>query len=151
MKKYTSVFIIIFSIFTTGCASNQDTGVIVGTVVGVAVGSLFGDGGGEVAGMIVGGAVGALIGSQIGKSLDEGEKARATLAAKEALEDPDGDVINWNSEDDASVSGTAEVVGEAYDSDGSECKKVRELVVVNGEEESAMTEYCLKGSSWVAS
>ena len=151
MRKYTSVFIVIFSLFTTGCASNQDTGVIVGTVVGVAVGSLFGDGGGEVAGMIIGGAVGGIIGSEIGKSLDEGEKARASLAAKEALEDPEGDKINWNSEDDASISGAAEVVGEAYSIEGNECKKVRELVVINGEEESEMTEYCLKGSSWVAS
>ncbi|WP_020591729.1 glycine zipper domain-containing protein [Kiloniella laminariae] len=154
MKKITGVGIILTLLLSSGCANKQQTGAVIGAVVGVAVGSLVGKGDGQALGMLVGGAVGGLVGNSIGQTLDEldeAEKAKAERASLDALEQDDGKKIEWNSDDDEEISGSAELIGGGYEKQGESCRPVRELVVIDGVSSSKVVEYCLKGNSWVAS
>ncbi|MCZ4279547.1 glycine zipper domain-containing protein [Kiloniella laminariae] len=153
-KLITGVLLSVSLLVTSGCANKQQTGTVIGAVVGVAVGSLVGKGDGQGVGMLVGGAIGALVGNSVGQTLDEldeAEKAKAERASLDALEQDDGEKIEWNSDDDEDISGSAELIGGGYEKQGESCRPVRELVVIDGVSSSKVVEYCLKGNSWVAS
>lgn len=84
MKKI--IYVIISTIFLSGCASNQIDKQSIGTIGGVIIGALVGKQLGGDSGAILGAAVGGVIGNQIGKRLDEADKQRIAELEIEALE-----------------------------------------------------------------
>lgn len=70
-----------------GCATNQDSGTLIGAVGGAAVGAAVAGGSTErrILGALIGAAAGGFAGSLIGKRLDEADRARAEAAAQKAI------------------------------------------------------------------
>jgi len=153
MKRIKAIHIILLASFLSlsACASNEETGTILGAIVGVAVGSLIGDGEGQAAAMALGGAIGAMAGNAIGRSLDEAERLKAEKATQLALEEPTGNKITWESDDDADISGYTQPVNEPRKIGEKVCRSVKEVVIIGGQEGVDNKLYCWTGSSWVLS
>lgn len=142
-----------------GCAtdkSNQEigaeAGLLIGTTVGIGIAAATGSDSTEV-GLAIGAATGAIIGSAmgafIGEKLDELDQLKAEMAAMTALKANDDRVVSWQSEQNDDVSGTASVVSNKSAASG-ECKIVRHLLNISGEEVVEEQEYCLSANgSWV--
>ena len=128
-----------------GCqttASNEEIGTAVGLVVGAVAGAAFGDGGGQLAASFAGALVGAVAGQMIGKRLDEADRLKAQSASMAALSVPTGETVEWESDEKANTGGTATPITETALEEGEECRTVREVVVVDGEEEVLISKYC---------
>lgn len=139
------------TLLLNACASNEETGTVLGALLGVAVGSLIGDGEGQAAAMALGGAVGAMAGNAIGRSLDEAERLKAEKATQLALEEPTGNKVSWESDDNEDVSGYTQTVEEPKQVGAQVCRSVKEVVIIGGEEGVESKRYCWSGSSWVVS
>ena len=59
-----------------GCATNQQSGTLIGGLAGAAIGSTIGDGRGQNIAIAAGAIAGSLIGSSIGQRLDEQDQSR---------------------------------------------------------------------------
>ncbi|MCE2946180.1 MAG: glycine zipper domain-containing protein [bacterium] len=70
-----------------GCATNQDSGTLIGAVGGAAIGAAVAGGSTErrIVGALIGAAAGGFAGSLIGKRLDEADRQRAEAAAQRAI------------------------------------------------------------------
>lgn len=77
--------LLVLLLFTTGCATKQQSGSFLGAGFGGLVGSQFGGGKGQVAATTLGTAVGMYMGSEIGASLDRADQAYANQAMQRAL------------------------------------------------------------------
>jgi surface antigen len=62
-----------------GCATQEQSGMLVGAVVGGVVGSHIGSGSGEVAATFLGTVIGANIGGSIGRQMDDSDRLRVSL------------------------------------------------------------------------
>jgi surface antigen len=57
---------------------------------------------------------------------------------------------SWNSDENADVSGSATVIGADIDDDGRQCRTVREVAYIGGEELKQEVEYCrVADGGWV--
>ncbi len=150
-----------------GCENQQQTGGLLGGLGGATAGGLIGHaiGGsaGTAIGMIVGGGAGFLVGSSIGKRLDEQDRARAENATQQALAAPVTYPSNsattappprpvaWNSARNTDVRGSSTVTSVQRESNGGECRMVRETAYIKGEEVVQNNRYCRGGDGqWVA-
>ena len=93
-KRFLAMIVVTVVAFTAGCATQQQTGGVLGGLGGAVAGSIIGastggssrDRGQRAAiGGVIGGAVGALAGSVIGARLDEADRQRAEAAAQRAI------------------------------------------------------------------
>jgi len=137
----------------SGCATNQQTGALVGTVAGVALGIgtavLTGNGESGVAvGALIGAGVGALIGSAIGADLDESERQKANEAAQKAAEGPTGSPVNWQSDTHPTVKGYAEPAAAEEYTAGTVCRTIHEVVFTSDGEQSHNNRLCRKDGQW---
>lgn len=144
----------------SGCASNKskkevggEIGLLVGTVIGVGLAVATGSDDGMDEGMLLGAAAGAIVGgmagSYFGEKLDEMDQMKADMAALTALRADDARTVDWKSEQNEDVGGSAQVVADA-ESAGGECKIVRHVLNISGEEVTEEQEYCLNSAgSWV--
>ena len=142
--KFLTVLLFCFTV-VTGCqttASNKDTGAILGMVVGGVVGSVFGSGSGQAVAVIVGAATGGIMGAMIGEKLDEADRLQAQAAANAALQVPVGNTVEWRSEENTSIHGTATPIKSSENSDGKECRTVRQVAFINGKEIEETTKFC---------
>jgi len=144
-----------------GCETsgpNQTAGTVIGGLGGAAVGALGGAavGGrtGAVIGAIAGGVLGGWAGSTIGKRLDERDRQQASVATTHALDQPvrqtrsasgqtstRGQPVNWRS-NHTDNRGRAQVVSVNRTTSGAECRQVREIAYVSGEEVAQNSRYC---------
>jgi len=78
--RYSIGFLLLASLFLSGCATNTGTGALAGGAGGAGIGALVGSATGHAgAGAAIGAGVGALTGGAIGNSIDEEEKRNRQL------------------------------------------------------------------------
>lgn len=138
----------------SGCANNEQTGMLVGGGGGMLAGGLIGNalGGrnGTIIGAAIGGLGGALIGGQIGRDLDERDRRRAEEATRFALMNSSRQPVNWASDRNTGTRGGAQVVAVQRQSTGGECRTVRETAYIRGEERVQNARYCQNaGGEWI--
>jgi surface antigen len=124
-----------------GCATGGLAGGLLGNLLG------HGSAGATLAGVGLGAAAGCLTGNAIGRQLDERDRQIAQAATIRALSLPPGRQIAWKS-DHTSNSGkiTVEKVATNTSSGGGggggECKIVREVAYIKGQEVTQDAKYC---------
>jgi hypothetical protein len=119
---------------------NSLFGAIAGSIAGTALGSA--GAGGAVVGLAV--PVGTLMSTAILEKLDCKEQVQAAKATDTAVRGGVGTSSTWTSETRANVSGTSTVTGEDKLADGSSCVTVTDVVIVDGEETTALKKMCRK-------
>lgn len=101
------------------------------------------------------GTAGYFIGSSIGRRLDQQDQAAAAAATQEALAvpvhyppgrttvvHPTTRPVSWNSDHGSGARGSASVVAVQPQSSGGECRTVREVAYIKGQEETQTSKYC---------
>ena len=119
---------------------NSLFGSIAGSIAGTALGRA--GAGGAVVGLAV--PVGTLLSSEILNKLDCKEQVQAAEATNSAVRGGVGTSSNWTSDTRANVSGSSTVTGENKLADGSSCVTVTDVVIVDGEETTALKRMCRK-------
>lgn len=125
---------------TTG--KKENIGAFAGAVIGGLAGGAFGSDTGQAVGIMAGVAVGAIVGSLIGKRLDEADRLKAERATQAALAMPKGETVEWKSEKQPQTWGTITTTSEPVQKAAKTCRSVREVVVIEGKEQSRTSEYC---------
>ena len=120
-----------------GCATGGLAGGLLGNLIG------HGSTGATLAGVGLGAAAGCLTGNAIGRQLDERDRQIAQAATIRALSLPPGRQATWKS-DHTSNSGkiTVEKVASNTSTGGGECKIVREVAYIKGQEVTQDAKYC---------
>ena len=115
---------------------------IFGSIAGSIAGSALGSAG--ASGMVVGLAspIGSLVTSEILAKLDCKEQVQAAKATDSAVRGGVGSSSAWTSETRKNVSGSSTVTGEDKLADGSSCVTVTDVVIVDGEETTALKRMC---------
>jgi surface antigen len=119
---------------------NSLFGAIAGSIAGSALGSA--GAGGTVVGLAI--PVGSLLSTAIMDKLDCKEQVQAAEATTTAVRGGVGTSSTWTSETRANVSGTSTVTGEDKLADGTSCVTVTDVVIVDGEETTALKRMCRK-------
>lgn len=119
---------------------NSIFGALAGSIAGSALGRA--GAGGAVVGLAV--PVGSLLSTAIIEKLDCKEQVQAAEATNSAVRGGVGTSSTWTSETRANVSGTSTVTGENKLADGSNCVTVTDVVIVDGEETTALKKMCRK-------
>ncbi len=152
-----------------GCQNNEQTygagGAALGAVAcGIAGNAIFHSTVGTLGSAAACGAVGYLAGSAIGRQLDDRDRALAAAATQQALATPvqyaptQTAVVHphpkpttWKSDHGTGTSGSASVVAVQPGPSGGECRTVREVAYIKGQEQTQESKYC-RGSdgSWVS-
>ncbi|NBC32034.1 MAG: hypothetical protein GVY13_05100 [Alphaproteobacteria bacterium] len=156
-----------------GGAVGATLGAVIGNELGGTTGAIIaGIGGG-----VLGGLIGGEIGRQLDEA-DRERASQATLQALERSEvevasaprpavreslptssrprrQPEAvvsssPVVAWDSDENEDVNGTAQVVDAEVDTANRECRTVREIAYIGGEEIAQNTRYCRdpEGSGW---
>jgi surface antigen len=144
----------------TACQNNEQTGGLLGALgggaLGCATGQLIGH---SAAGTAIGCAGGALAGyfagSAIGRQLDERDREKALAATQQALYvpvsyspgstrtiHPRTKPVSWTSDHNPGVRGSSTLVAVEPKSDGGECRIVRDIAYVKGQEVQQQTREC---------
>ncbi len=125
------------------CASNEDSGLVLGGILGGILGAeVGGSGTSEVFAIAIGAMAGAAIGSSIGRKLDKYDQAMMENSTQYALESSvSGEQTQWVNPDSGN-SGTV-VTQTAYRNDaGQYCREFQQVVMVGGEEHEAYGTAC---------
>jgi surface antigen len=131
---------------TPGLQNDQQAGGLIGgaggAIAGGIIGNSFGGFGGLIGG-VLGSVGGYLVGSAIGARLDQADRQRAEAATQRALAAPTPETpVAWHSDHNTGVSGSAQVVSQQPQSNGGECRDVREVAYINGEQTTQTSRYC---------
>lgn len=150
----------------SACETQEEFWGTMGALTGaVAAGMLVGDDDGALlaAAVLAGAAAGGWLGSNFGRGLDEAERERVAASTQQVLNQniPTNSplrsasaaysasaaavapAVTWTSPTNPqTVSGKTTLLQVSSDGGGSECRTVRQLVVVNGQEESQDTQFC---------
>lgn len=154
------------SLSVSACESSEELFGTLGALAGAAaLGSLVGDDNGALlaAALVVGAAAGGWLGANFGRGLDEAERERVAQSTQQVLaqEVPQNSpirsasaayspqamaaapTVTWTSPSNPqTVSGKTTLLQVASTGGTGECRTVRQLVVVNGVEESQDTQFC---------
>ena len=79
-KLFSVSVLVIAAISMNGCATQENTGRILGGAVGAAAGSQVGDGNGRTAAIIGGAVLGAVVGGAIGSRMDDKDRRETSYA-----------------------------------------------------------------------
>jgi surface antigen len=162
---------VMIPLLSTGCQNNEQTygagGAAFGALAcGVAGNAIFHSAFGTVASAATCGAVGYFVGSSIGRELDERDRQAAAAATQQALEEPvyytatqttpvhpRPRAVAWNSDHGTGTHGSASVVAVQPRPSGGECRTVREVAYIKGQEVTQQSQYCRNSAdgSWTAS
>ncbi|HET6605156.1 MAG TPA: hypothetical protein VFG62_00720 [Rhodopila sp.] len=166
--RFIAVCLIAVPLSLTACQNNEQTGALLGTGGGALVGGVLGNVIGHstaatVIGATVGGGIGYFAGSAIGRNLDEADRARAAAATQQALAAPvyyppsgapprpPAQPVSWASDHNTNIRGSSTVVAVNRAPRGGECKTVREVAYIKGQEEVQNSKYCRSSDgSWEA-
>ena len=88
--------------------------------------------------------VGSLLSTEILNKLDCKEQVQAAEATNNAVRGGVGTSSNWTSGTRENVSGSSTVTGETKLADGTSCVTVTDVVIVDGEETTALKKMCRK-------
>ncbi len=154
-----------------GCQNQEQSygagGAAVGALTcGLIGGAIFHSTAGGLASAAACGAAGYFVGSSIGRKLDDRDRERAQAATQAALATPVRYTptqttiihpaprpVTWASDHGTGVTGSASVVAvqPPAATGGGECRTVREVAYIKGQEETQDSKYC-RGSdgSWVS-
>ena len=159
VRKLTLIVASAVMPLVAGCQNNEQTGGLLGGIGGAlacgAVGAaLTHRAYGAALPAAACGAAGYFIGSAIGRQLDERDRAMAAAATRQVLALPvsypaasstphhaAARTVRWTS-DHSSAHGSATVVAVQPRSGGGECRTVREIAYIRGEEVPQTTKYC---------
>jgi surface antigen len=140
-----------------GGMTNQQAGGVAGAGAGGLLGGLFGNqmghsGTSTAVGAGLGAIAGYFIGSSIGARLDETDRKKAETSTSEVLHSTaKTKKAAWTSDKNKSVHGSSQVVKVDPKPDGGECKTVREVAYIKGEEVTQNSRYCrTAGGEWTA-
>lgn len=166
-KRGGAVAIVALSLLPmSACQSNEQTGGLVGAGGGAVLGGLLGQAAGHnTTSTLIGAGLGAVggyfVGTAIGRQLDQADQKRAAEATHQALAQPvyypagqpahlPKQPAKWTS-DHSGDSGTAKVVAAQKTTNGGECRTVREVAYIKGQEVPQDSRYC-RGpeGDWVA-
>jgi surface antigen len=167
--RFVAVCLIALPLSLTACQNNEQAGALLGTGGGALVGGVLGNVIGHstaatVIGATVGGGIGYFAGSAIGRNLDEADRARASAATQQALAapvyyppsgappQPPAHPVSWVSDHNTNTRGSSTVVAvNRAPRGGNECKTVREVAYIKGQEEVQNSKYCRSSDgSWEA-
>jgi len=137
MKSGLLSIALALALITTGCATKEDTGTLVGAGTGALIGNQFGHGGGKVAATIGGALIGGFIGNRIGKSMDDEDRRRAAEAQYAAFEN--GNRADWRSPN--GHYGYIEPRPVYYYQD-MRCREFSQTVFINGKPETMVGRAC---------
>lgn len=159
MKKYRRkaagiVIVAMLAAPLAGCANKQQSGMAIGAASGAAIGAAMSRGSNPAGAMFIGAVLGAIAGSIAGYHLDEADKVKAEAAGRQAAQAASADRIYWSSDKNNQVSGYAEQVKPSSPpaqvaAGGRTCRKVREVVIIQGKEQVQEADYCQSGMQWV--
>jgi surface antigen len=168
-RRIMAVCLVALPLSLTACQNNEQNGALLGTGGGALVGGVLGNVIGHSAastliGAGVGGALGYFAGSAIGRNLDEADRARASAATQQALAAPayyppsgarpmpPSRPVNWTSDHNTNTRGSATVVAVNREPrGGNECRTVREVAYIKGQEEVQNSRYCRSpDGSWAS-
>ena len=109
-----------------------------GAATGAAVGSTMGN---SAAGAVSGAAIGGMIGNRIGAAMDDEDKRRAYAAQVQALESgPSGAPVAWRNPDSGRYGSV--VPGQAYESNGMNCRQFTHTIYIDGKPQTARGTAC---------
>jgi surface antigen len=112
MRRFALTAMFAATVFSAGCANNQEGGTVLGAVTGGIIGNQFGKGGGKVAATLAGAVVGGIVGNEIGRSLDQRDRELARQAEYDAWESgPPRQPVRWRNPDNGRYG---EIVAEDY-------------------------------------
>ena len=139
-----------------GCQTNQQTGGLFGAGGGALFGGLLGNAiGHDQTSTLIGAGLGAIggyfVGSEIGRQLDQADQRRAAQATQQVLvSHKSGASRTWRNSS-TGVRGSSTVVAVEPKSSGGECRTVREVAYIKGEEVQQESRYCRNsGGQWTA-
>lgn len=146
-RSIFKILVVISTLFTTSACqttgSQQETATALGMIIGGVAGALIGSSnGGAELGAVLGAAMGGVAGAIIGAKLDEIDRLAANAARTTALSVPTGDRVEWESEENISVRGFATPISAKTFSEGRECRTVRQVAYIKGEEIEETTQFC---------
>jgi surface antigen len=167
----TAVVLLAGSLATSACATNEETGQLLGAGLGAALGlAIAGEDDDTVKAVAVlaGASLGAWIGGNLGRGLDERERERlvastqhvldAPVPANSPLRDrsaayapaPDAPSAVWESPTNpGTVSGRSTLLSVSEMPSGATCRKVRQSVTRNGRETFEDVQMCKSpGGGW---
>ena len=124
--------------------SRKQRNSLFGSIAGSIAGSALGRAGAGSAVVSLAVPVGSLLSTAIIEKLDCKEQVQAAEATNTAVRGGVGTSSTWTSETRANVSGTSTVTGEDKLADGSSCVTVTDVVIVDGEETTALKKMCRK-------
>lgn len=162
MRRWSGmvVALVVATPLLAGCQTNEQTGGLMGALGGGALGCLAGglighNATGTALGCAGGAVAGYFAGSAIGRQLDERDRERALQATREVLYQPvyyppgstatvypKSKPVHWNSDHNAGVKGTATLVSVQPKPDGGECRVVRNVAYIKGQEVQQESREC---------
>jgi surface antigen len=156
----------------SACATNEQTGQLIGGVVGALAGkAVAGDDDDTVKAIAIlgGAALGAWVGGKIGRGLDEKERQRLAMSTQQVLDAPvasnstlrqpiaqqspaaraEAPTDKWVSPTNpqTTTGSTTLMQVSSNGAQGGECRTVRQLVVKNGQEVSEDVKFCRQTAS----
>jgi surface antigen len=145
----TVVSTIFMAFLLMGCESTGPK-TAVGGVGGAAAGGLLAAAlGGNGAGIAAGAILGGLIGGAIGDRLDAADRAKAGVAASQALESiPTGQSVAWRNPDSGN-SGVVTPMRTYQTATGQYCREYTQTITVGGERQQSYGTACRQpDGSW---
>jgi surface antigen len=89
-----------------------------------------------------GSTLGFFVADRLACMLDSQERLQAEHATMQAVDQGVGGQASWRSATHKGVQGTSSVVAETRETDGSLCRNVTDVIVVNGEESTVNKRLC---------
>lgn len=147
--KYKSTCAVAFAaagcLLLAGCASNSDTGTLLGGATGAILGNQIGGGSGNIAATAIGAVAGAWVGNRIGARLDASDRQRLYEDSQRTAETGQPHTF-YNP--DTGVRGRTHVV-RSDERGARSCRTVRQTVVLrNGQETYEDVRTCRGPSGW---
>jgi len=165
-SPFTVAFLVVVPLCMAGCETNEQTGGLLGAGGGAVLGGVLGQAiGHNATGVAIGAALGAaggyFIGSAIGRQLDQRDRQSAVAATQEALDAPVSYTggqprpptksAGWSSDHNTGARGSATVVAVQRQASGGECRTLREVAYIKGEQVVQNSRYCRSpDGAWVA-
>jgi surface antigen len=136
------------SILLTGCVkNNRQAGILFGGVAGGLLGSTLSDSDNKTLGTAFGAVIGSIIGAEIGQRMDKEDKARHERAFHKATHSQVGEKITWTNPHSGNY-GQVTVLASGEDKAGHTCKKVSQMLTIDGELYEKTTTICRVNDEW---
>lgn len=168
MKITRGIVVLLLLVLLAACQgtnmNNDQSGGLIGAGSGGLLGGLLGNSMGHHSGTstALGAGLGAIagyfVGSSIGANLDANARKKAQGATEQVLDEPikrqDGKAIakkkTWNDQN-SGTHGSSQITKVDTGADGGECRTVKEVAYIKGQEVDQTSKYCRNASGqWEA-